>query len=231
MTTVFENQTFEHYKDRGRSVYSDFEFRRCVFTGCNISITRKPRRRSLVRNVRLIECEYVHGAGLSAATVEDVLVDGLRTHELLQTWAMVFKHVTLKGGVGKIMISGAVAPGVASPKEQSAFDEANAAYYAAVDWALDISEAEFAECDIRGIPARLIRRDPATQVVVTREKALEGKWRYLDLSRTYWRQWIELFLSDTDPDVVLVAPKRSRQFQNLLDGLNMLRDAGVAEPD
>jgi hypothetical protein len=32
-------------------------------------------------------------------------------------------------------------------------------------------------------------------------------------------------------DVVLVAPKRSRQFKELLEGLKLLRKAGVAEPD
>jgi len=129
------------------------------------------------------------------------------------------------------MISPLVATAMAKPKEQAAFDEANARYYEAADWALDISEARFVECDIRRVPARLIRRDPETQVVVTREKALLGEWKKLDLSKTYWGGWIDLFLKDGDPDVVLVAPNRHPKFIDWLDGLKMLRDAGVAEPD
>jgi hypothetical protein len=100
-----------------------------------------------------------------------------------------------------------------------------------VDWALDIANAEFEEAEIQAVPARLVRRDSATQVIVTREKAIQGLWRELDLSKTHWDTSIEFFLERGDPDVVLVAPKRNRKYRQLLDGLRALRDAGVAEPD
>jgi hypothetical protein len=185
--------------------------------------------RSTVRNVKLVQCEQ-RGCALEAAIVEDVLVDGFKTNGLFQTWGAVFKHVIFRGAIGRIMISPAVASGRATSTQQRAFDEANAAYYASIDWAVDISEAEFEEVDIRRVPARLIRRDPATQAVITREKAMEGRWRTLDLAKTDWAGWIDLFLKDGDPDVVLVAPKRHRKYRDLLDGLKMLRDAGVAQP-
>ncbi len=92
------------------------------------------------------------------------------------------------------MISPAVATGTAKPEEQRAFDLANEDYYATVDWALDISEGEFEECELQRIAAHLIRRDPQTQVVVRREKAMQGKWRDLDLSKTHWKTSIEFML-------------------------------------
>jgi hypothetical protein len=214
--------------DSGRT-FSDLEFRKCHFVSSVISMTRKPELRSTVRNVRLIQCEQ-HGCALEAAIVEDVLVDAFKTNGLFQTWGAVFKHVTLRGQIGRVMLSPAVSPGKATPTQQRAFDEANAAYYADVDWALDISEAEFEEIDIRRVPARLIRRDPDTQVVVTRERAMEGAWRNLDLSKTDWAGYIDLFLRDGDAELVLAAPKRDRKYRDHLDGLKMLRDAGVAEP-
>jgi hypothetical protein len=229
---VFEDREFRRFYDQnsGRT-FSNLEFRRCRFVSSRISITRKPRRRSTIRNVKLIQCEVL-GCALGTAIVEDVVVDGVKTHgQLFQTWGAVFKRVTLKGNIGRIMISPAVATGMAKPREQLAFDEANAAYYAGVDWALDISEARFEGCDIRRVPAHLIRRDPETQMVITREKALLGEWRRIDLSRTYWDTAIELFLEDGDPDVVLVAPKSHPRYRAYLDGLKKLRDAGVAEPD
>jgi hypothetical protein len=104
-------------------------------------------------------------------------------------------------------------------------------FYASVDWALDISEAEFREADIRCIPATLIRRDPKTQAVVTREKAMEGRWRSLDLSKTWWAEQIQHMLDrDCAPDTILVAPKRNHRFNDLVDGIRRLREAGVAEP-
>ncbi len=231
MTRIIERQEFHGFYDQNsRRIFSDLEFRYCRFWSSRISITYNPKRRSIVRNVRLIHCEQ-GGCAVETAIVEDVTVDGLRTHGLLHTWGAVYKHVVLKGNIDNIMISPVIATGTATPKQQASFDEANAHYYETVDWALDISEGRFYECDIRGISARLIRRDPDTQVVVTREKALLGEWKKLDLSKTYWATWIDLFLESGEPDVVLVAPKRYPKYEEWLDGLKMLRDVGVAEPD
>jgi hypothetical protein len=66
-------------------------------------------------------------------------------------------------------------------------------------------------------------------VIVTREKALEGKWRKLDLSETYWPTSIEFLLKQNEVDTVLIAPKRSPKFGVLMQGLDPLREAGVAE--
>jgi len=231
MNRIIEGREFRSLHDRnsGRT-FANLEFRYCRFINSWLSTTNNPKRRSTVREVKLTGCEEI-GCVVDTAIIEDVIVDGLKTHGLLQTWGAVFKHVTLKGYIGRIMISPSVATGTAKPKVQQAFDEANATYYATVDWALDISEARFLECDIRSVPAKLIIRDPETQVVVTREKALEGKWRKLDLSRTYWTTAIEYLLDFGLTDLVLIAPKRGSKYRELLDGLKMLRDVGVAEPD
>jgi hypothetical protein len=231
MTKIFANQEFGNLYDRNSGrIFQDLEFRNCRFTSSSLSITRNPQQRSMVRNVHLTRCEEI-GCAINTAIAEDVVVDGLKTSDLFQSWGAVYKHVVLKGDIGRIMISPLVATAMAKPKEQAAFDMANASYYETVDWALDISEARFIDCDIRRIPARLIRRDSETQVIVTREKALLGEWKKLDLSKTYWSGWIDLFLKDGDPDVVLVAPKRHPKFSDWLDGLKMLRDVGVAEKD
>jgi hypothetical protein len=232
MKKIFDNQEFESFYDRnsGRA-FSDLEFKRCRFVSSAISKTRNPRRRSTIRNVNLIKCEVL-GCMVDSAIIEDVLIDGLKTTgQLLHCWGTVFKHVTLKGNIDRIMISPAIAIGMAKSKEQLAFDKANEAYYATVDWALDIREGRFIECEIQRVPAKLIIRDPETQIVIKREKAWQGIWKQLDLSKTYWATSIEFFLERGDPDVVLVTPKRHPKYPDYLEGLRMLRDAGVAEPD
>ena len=117
------------------------------------------------------------------------------------------------------------------PEFQKAFDEANDQYYRGVEWALDVSKASFAELDIRGLPARLIRRDPETQVVVTREKALAGEWRDLPLNETLWKTTLNSFIQEKTPDIVLVAPKLNPKFRRYLADLRSLQAAGIAEPD
>ncbi len=231
MIKTFDRQEFRSFHDRNSGrVFADLCFKYCRFVSCSVSTTLNPRKRSIVQNICFYGCE-VRGCMINPAIVEDVLISSLKTHTLLQTWGAVFKHVKLEGNIGRIMISPFIAPGVAKPHQQAAFDKANAEYYQQVDWALDISEARFYECEIQRVPALLIKRDAETQVIITREKALSDEWRKLDLSKTHWRTSIEFFLERGDPDVVLVAPKRHPKFNDLLDGLKMLRDAGVAEPD
>ena len=206
------------------------DYEKCLFTGSAFSFVEHPRDRPLIQGVRLVNCE-ARSCSLYKACIEDCLVSDLRTRGNVHTWAVAFKRVTLRGRIGALMISSAVRGGEVDNDVQRAFDEANAIYYRDVDWALDISEAEMMEVDIRNVPAKLVRRDPKTQVVIKKQKALEGVWRGLDLSSTYWPLAIQFFLDRGDDDVVLAAPKRHPNYERLLDGLRMLRDAGVAEPE
>jgi len=232
--TVFENRTFGRLFDRdsGR-LFNGIEFQHCYFQGCALSLTHSPELRSTVRDVILRDCEQ-RGCIIEAAVFDTVTVDGLETNGLLQTWATVCNHVTLRGRIERLMCSSALAPdvdGLAPPSHQRRFDDANETFYASVDWALDIREAEFEECDLRGVPGHLIRRDPSTQVLITRSAAMTGRWRSLDLSDTYWPTALDFFLESQAKNIVLVAPKRHRKFKRYLDGLLKLRDCGVAEPD
>lgn len=231
MTRLFEDRVFESWQDRdsGR-VFADAEFRRCRFVFSSITTTRDPRRRQTVRNVNLVNC-LSDACHLGGVILEDLTVEGLRTARVARITTSAFKHVALSGAVDEIMVHPALWPGPASPLQQSAFDEANTRFYANVDWAIDISNAEFIEAEIQGIPARLVRRDPGTQVVVTREKALTGVWKKVDLSGTHWAGSIQFLIDDGYADKVLIAPRRNPHFEVLRAGLMRLRAAGVAEPD
>jgi uncharacterized protein YjbI with pentapeptide repeats len=227
---IFDRKRFEGLIDRGEvGQLEGMRFQRCYFEGCGLSITLAPEARTTVRDVQLVDCDQ-RGCGIECAVFDEVLVDGLKSHDL-QLWAAVFRHVTLRGRIGRIMTSPLLAMGQASPAQLRAFDDANAKFYAGVDWALDLSEAEFEECDLRGVPATLVRRDPLSQVVVTREAALTGRWRDVDLSKTYWRSALDGFLEDQAKDIVLIAPKRAKNYAVLLEGLQRLRECGVAKPD
>ena len=228
---TFENEEFTAFYDRGGNVYEDLHFKKCTFISSSISITYDPANRTTVRNVTLERCRVV-GSALDCAVVEDVLVDGLQTSDLHQAWGALFKHVTLRGKIGRLMVTPLISPRHLNTPEQAAFDEQREAYYETIDWALDISEAEAVELELAGIPARLIRRDPETQAVVTRQAALSGEWRELEpVKKTVLGLAIQQMLKRGDDDTVLVAERRARDFKQLLAGIQELRAAGVAEPD
>lgn len=231
----FESAEFDGFKDRDSgAMFSDLEFNHCLFKSCSIGRTEDPNNRSIVRNIRIVNCEAA-GCFLGPAIVQDVVVDGLKIPKRLIAEGSVFKHVVLKGRIDRLLLFAVSANLLANAEHrkqvEERFEQANTEYYRTVDWALDISEAEFSDFDVRGIPARLIRRDPLTQVVIKREKILDGKWRRLDLSGTWWPVGIEMLEKSKWDDHTLVAPKRHRYFSQALKGIYTLRDAGIAEPD
>jgi hypothetical protein len=161
----------------------------------------------------------------------------LTTTDGLFVWAPALRHVTVRGRIGSIAFRRQLAPATATTAQDAAFQRANAAFYAGVDWAIDISEAEAIELDLEGIPAHLVRRDPATQAVVTKAKAQEGRWRNLDLAGSWWDFVLQDYANaqgvgaGPDDAIVLAAPKRAKKFSTHLRGLQLLRDAGIADPD
>lgn len=224
----YDNKLFERVYDDGGAVIEGHEFRSCLFQSCSLSLTMSVPGRSIVRDVILKDCEF-QNCCCGAAIVENCTVDGLKTNGLLQCFGAVFQHVVIRGRIGRLMLSPVVEPGRATADVQRRFDIANAEYNQSIDWALDIRDAEFQECELRGVPARLVRRDPETQVVIRRSSAASGTWRLLPLSDTYWPETIEQFLARGELDMVLVAPKRAKKFKKLLEGLRLLAAEGIVE--
>ena len=230
----YKNKTFDSLFDRGdKLLLENIRFDECMFVNSAISLTKDISRRSVVRNVDLKNCA-ANGCDVGSAILENVNIDGLATNDLLIIWGATFNHVKLSGNIGKLKINPYAHHVDRTEATQGPFDAHRIALYNSIDWALDISEARFKEFDVRGIPAKLFRRDPETQVVVTRERALNAGWREsISSTNTLWPFMIDLFLSDGVDDTVLVAPlgapKKKRD--ELISGLRELRDLGVAEPD
>jgi hypothetical protein len=222
-------QTFEMLSDLELPrVLSHATLRDCTFMACDFGSTASTvAARRTIREVTLINCKATNNTSLGPAIIEDVDVEALKTSGLCIAWGAVYKHVRLRGSCGNLLLT-QPSPG----ERERVFLPANAEFYRHVDWALDIAEGEFEELDIRGVPARLIRRDPQTQVVVRRERVLstQAVWSKLDLAGTPWPMSLTNMLAWGLEDKVLVAPKRKKTFPVWLAGLRLLQDAGVAEP-
>ena len=234
---AFENQTFKRFDDRNSSaVFENFEFRNCSFNNCSISNTNAPELRSTIRHVELFDCA-ANACYVDEAIVEDVLVEDFSTHKIFQIFGAVFKHVTLRGKFNRLMINNACLPDFSvNPPYQyekgEALKKANAEYYRNVDWALDISQGEFKYLELRGIPSQLINRDQETQVVVSKQRLLDGEdWKYLEFKVAPWQMSFQRLLNEEPEDIVLIVPKRHRRFREYMEDLQLLRDAGIADPD
>lgn len=205
----------------------------CSFAGCSIGYAHSKdfKRRTIVRNVTIRDCKVLSRSLLGPAQFENICVENITGCEVFVLGA-VFKHVRMRGKFDAVVIHGLPnlqTPLDARPSYWKLCDE----FYANCDWALDISEAEFGNFDIRlrGVPARLVVRDPETQAVIKAEKIADGRWRGMPLGGLAQFQ-LKMWESGGGEDLIIVAPKRNKAgFTEVLDDIRKLREAGIAEPD
>ncbi len=215
------------------------EFRRCTVRMCQHRPAVTPETRPILRDVVFRRCQVVASEAVPIVA-EDCTVDtitfrrGIWGPQLLPGWSL--KHVVVRG-----RISGSVSlvPGLGwrigphGPALDDPFVVANARDYETLDWALDISEAAFTNVVLQsGIPARLIRRDPSTQVVVRRAALAVPGWRELirPIRRNGGLEFgLERFLVTGFEDAVLVAATRGADFAGQLEAFARLRDGGYLE--
>lgn len=229
MTKTCKNRIIRGFRDQNSgALFCDYEFTQCQFEHCLFGTLGSPGRRPIARNITLVGCS-VFKCFVSAPILENVTVRGLESDANLILWAPAFRHVTLAGSICDLIVNmDENSAGEADPVNLE-FRQANTKFYQNVDWALDISTAEFNNVSIRGVPAKLVRRDPETQVIIRRERVLESRWRDVPLSGTHWATEIEWFIERGEVDHVLIAPKRSKDFAGLVAGLRLLQKEGVAE--
>jgi hypothetical protein len=237
MNRQFRNETFQGLFDRGNSLrIEDVAFDGCTFDRSAISLTQDIRKIADVRRVELLNCTASR-CNTGPMVISEANISNLKTNDLLILWCPYLDRVRLSGEIGKIKINAAADTSTVGNERQKPFDEYRASFYARVDWALDISSARFQGFDARGVPGRLVRRDPESQILITRERALQiatpGWEQRLDPSNKLWPFMIKLFLQDGDPDTVFVAPLGAPKAKRdpLLKGLQELRLIGLAEPD
>jgi hypothetical protein len=233
----FKGKIFHGHFDRGDKLrIEEMKFTECTFQGCALSLTKDISRMSEVRAVELADCA-VYSCETGPLIASDVTISNLQTGDLLILWCPYLNRVVLSGKIGKMKINSWADTSTFRNNKQKPFDDFRHQFYTDVEWALDISKARFKEFDLSGIPGRLIRRDPESQILVTRQRALEvvkpGWEKQLDPSNKLWPFVVESFLSDGDPDQVLVAPLGAAKAkrETLLKGLRELRRIGLAEPD
>jgi len=209
---------------------SGLELDDCLFDNCQVSCSWRLQRRFLIQNVTFLNCGHI-GSGMDAAVLEDVIVDGWRNEGRIPlfAWACVFKHVSLRGRITAIKLTDGPAPSWVSRRPDD-WSAANRAYYAQVDWALDIREAKFTSApELHFIPGSLIRRDPETQALVTREQAVQALSAGLPWGESGMEIALRWFVDDGPyDDVVLVAARAAKYFRRDLATLAMLRREGLA---
>lgn len=220
------------FHESGHLRARDLRLERCTFDNCHA-------RGGVAERVDLIDCA-TWACSLHDVVLRDCSVTNLRTtiesgggrRTPLFLWGVMAQRVTLAGKIGSIIWN---PPHDAWPWTSSDFVAAMRFYDAVDDWALDVSAARFTSVPALrfGPPGRLVRRDPATQPLVSR-RAAETALSRAASDIGVWRVVLDDLLSKPWPDeIVLVpalgAPKASREDD--LRRLERLGSAGAFEDD
>lgn len=223
---------------RFKNVYFD----QCTFDQCVLQSVRTPTTRHVLRNLELQRCTAtncsIFTTELQNITIDTLFIAGGGRINHLTVEGAVFDRVTLRGTItGRLQLN----PGPDSSKfllskNDPTYEESWKSffrnYYEHVEWAIDISKAEFStgpwlDC----IPGHLVRRDPETQVLVRRESL-----KNFDLKEIRWKAdagiALQVFMErGLFNGLVVCASKRSRKFRDELEDIRLLRSIGLAEQD
>lgn len=199
--------------------------------GWYLAGSERPGEWNIVRDVELVDLIQIN-ASLNTSVLDNVTLHNLKRQGAspIFLWGCVFKHVKLSGSLSGIKINRSAGP---LHPDQKKWDAATVAFYGTVDWALDISEAKFkGGCSFEAVPGHLVRRNPQTQVLVTRDKLNASDWRQLQYDGTAIDIALSWFLSESLFDsVVLAARSDSKWAKRDLAVLQMLRSEGIADPE
>jgi hypothetical protein len=222
------NRHFEMLGDGGTRVISDLRLLDCVFDNCYLSRVDSPAHRSVVKSVQLIRCRNFN-SHIGPARIEDVLVQDFRSNDLFILWAPLFRHVKLQGVIRSFKINRWYSVVDHHPIRQRAFDEDAANFYNDIDWAIDLSEAKLSNCEIEGVPIRLIRYDARYGLAISRQSAERPNWESRVSAANPWRFRIQLFLRGNEHELLLLAPYGHRAER---EALQELASAGLSwEPN
>ena len=208
-----------------RAVIEDVSLAGTAFNNCSIHPPRKPADRAVLRRITVGRVHHwacrACGALFDDVTVTDIRGGG-RAPSFL--WACAYHHVTLRGSIGGLMFRWQL--NFKQDEGMSAsYHEANLALYESMDWAIDVSEAKFTSTEsLIGIPPHLVRRDPATQFLLTRTPA-EVILR--DRPHSVWSVIAERLIDSGMPGVVVAVGGRGERLRADLDAARTLTDEGL----
>lgn len=222
--TVLNKETVTHAKLVGTGrILGDTEYVNCTFEGGTLAQYEDAAFGLQVHDVTLRRCR-TGSAVLHGVEFRDVTVERLASGGRLMPAACVFRHVTLIGAMPALKLMPVHSS--LSDETKEAFRKGAERYYQDDEWALDISQAQFSDAEFSGVPGHLVKRDPATQFLVHRDRAEAADPEGLS---TRALSYLKRAQQSAFPSTVIVAPTKSKYFDKLLAGLEMLRSRGIAE--
>jgi hypothetical protein len=182
-----------------------------------------PAKRLTLRDISLVRVRHFacspHGVVFDTCSVENLRGGGMAPSFLM---GCVFRRTTLAGWIGGVMWRWQV--DFNDPNASQKIHAWNLKFYEGVDWALDITKADFSFHEgLIGVPARLVRRDPDKHFVMTRECANR---LMTHKSGSVWDVSAQRLLESPMDDVVIVTGGQGARLEEEMTVARKLRKRG-----
>ncbi|QDT59588.1 hypothetical protein SV7mr_20970 [Stieleria bergensis] len=161
-------QTFKgNVLDEMPAEWNAIEFKDCIFTGGGIGMkVRHVADRLVVRSVTAMNCT-VDTVTVGPVVFENLHVENLKTTQHLWLPGCAFRSCVFRGKIGEVLQFDKADPmAPRTDKFNQQFIDDNEGIWSDVEWSLDISEAEFDDLDLRGVPGETVRINTLNQVCV-----------------------------------------------------------------
>jgi len=186
---TFKNELFSSLRFRSETSVANSFFLDCSFENCVLSYPKDaiPENRTTIIDCNFQNC--IVSGQQTKVYIKNTTFENIKSPYSLLIIGTIFNNVILKGKFDRILLSSyhngmfITLPEIDSTRcvtneEAAQLNSYVDSEYKKIDWALDISQAEFREIDLKpSIPAHLIVRNPETQALITYEKVKASNWK------------------------------------------------------
>jgi hypothetical protein len=238
----YKNIEFEDKRFNPNDEIKNKKFVKCSFHSCRLSVPYNlvPENRTKIVDCEFENCKFNGRSSFqSKGYFQNVIFNNIKNSDYMSISGVIFNQVAFKGKFDNWILKSNHA-GIIIDYETLSNDECVElnkyadAEYKKIEWALDISEAEFKDCDLHPcIPAHLVKRNKETQILIKYEKAIAvEKKNNLSLNNFRAQSFYDYAIGSSKSDMIFVAPVRNpKKFKEYVEAFKVLRGEGIAELD
>jgi hypothetical protein len=206
-------------------------FDRCTFSACSLGMkTKSPNDRLMIEDVTLRNCT-LDSVLVGPVVFDKCVVENLTTSDHLWFHGAAFRNCVFRGAIGKMLLLEEVI--ALEPRESetnSVFIKDNESIYQALDWAIDIKDAQFDDLDIRSIPAECIRVNNVNQIKVNYQE-VRSAFNSGELDEAPSKELIEVSLEDYEDsqiNFVLASNPKSSNHKERIELFRLLERKNIS---
>jgi hypothetical protein len=238
----YRKHKFENKRFNVTDEIKNKTFINCFFHACRLSVPYNlvPEDRTRMIDCVFENCEFNGRSNFQdKGYLQNVLLHNIKNSDYMRIGGIIFDRVIFKGKFDKWILDSShfgmmVDYQMIGEEESVPLDIYAESEYKNIEWALDISEAEFKECDLRpSIPAHLVKRNKETQILISYKNAIDIKSKnYIELKNYKAQSFFNYTIGSTKKDTIFVAPLRNpKKFKEYMEAFKILREEGIAKLD